>query len=831
MFMKSCTLLRAVAAALAFCSAIFSTAGDFTIGQYKYSELSVDGCVDIAVAANATVYGNITIPATVTYNGATYTIASIATDGFKNQTGITSVTIMGDGYEDNGTHYGFEIGAYAFYGCSKLTTFSATNIGTIGQSAFYNNKSLNDIDLTEEITSIGDYAFYNCESITSISFPASLEKIGAQSFERCYALETVDFNYSVSDDAIYGLKEIGERAFREDTKIEKLTFPITLEKIGAYAFYGNTSLKEITVPKSIKELSNYCFSTCSALEKISFEGGTNLTAIPSRAFTNCYALTEIIVGEGVSSISDYAFSTCKTLKRLTLPKSLTKIGDNALYGCTALDTVKCYSVTAPEFESTAFSSLTGNTVLLVPNPDNYASYKEYFHGGIGQLFTFEAATIESEEQESKKEITASDPQSFDDAIHALSDPSGDYVNADVTFTSDIRLDPTELDLGILSANNIFATLNRLPTVDNYNGIFNGSTVTNIAARTSGLFGTIGEDAEIDGLALDSATLYVDLTDEDAYTQVGNEIFIHLLAKKNLGDITNFGFHGRVIVDEDLAKGKDISVCLVDEDTEDATLTGFIYLDELETTGANKRCITIKQNLGVRNSKTAKIKMAKQKLRQAGGNKSLDGDEYEYSEEELNKMEREFDDDEFASGVVAYWLNYEGAGYTGNYTARWSQGKTVPIAATTKNGVSNALYAVDYGTTDMTHIISGKRFANNGSQITITYDQRPESITVGDTQILSYGDKSVTLTFDHTKAINFKFATTTKPSATAGPNAQTKVSVSGREITIEGADGKAKALYNAAGICVTSTTGNKLSAPAAGLYIAHFGNTVQKVILK
>ncbi len=829
MLMKNCiTPKAAVAALLALCTSSFAQADDvtFTIGDFTYTEL-IDGIVQIAASQGASITGELTIPATVTYNGTTYTIGTIAENGFKGQTGITSVTIKSDGYELEGELYGLEISQYAFYNCTSITSVSATNIGSIGKSAFYDNTSLASVDLTEGLAAIGDYAFYNCYSLTSVTFPTTLETIGLQSFQYCSSLQTVVFNYKVGDGSTYGLKSIGENAFCKAEKIEKLTFPITLQKIGAHAFDGNTSLKEITLPKSITELSDYCFMGCKTLEKVSFEGGTDL-AIPSRAFAYCDALNEIVIGEGVSSLSEYAFSTCSSLKKVTLPKSLLKIGANAFYDCTALDTLKCYAETAPEFESTAFSSLK-NAVLLVPDPENYSNYKEYFSGGIEKLFTFDDTT-EEEKPEEQKDIEAGDTQSFDDAFHALSDANGAYSDANVTFTSEITLTPTELDLGVLSANNIFATLDRLPTVEEYNGTFNGSTVANLATRTSGLFGTLGENAKVDGLALDNATLYVDLTDEDAYTQVGNEVFIHLLAKKNAGSVTNFGFHGQVIVDEDLAKGKDISICLVDEDTEDATLTGFIYLDEIVTTGSNKRCITIKQNLGVRNSKTAKIKMARQKLN-AGGNKSLDGEEFTYTEEELNKMEREFDDNEFASGVVAYWLNYEGAGYTGNYSARWSQGKTVPVAATVKNGVTNALYAVDYGTTDMNHITSGKRFANNGSQITITYDERPESITVGGTKLVAsaYGDNSVTLKFDHTKAIVMNFAT--KPTAATAPNAQVKVSVSGREISISGANGETKTLYSLTGATAATTAGNTLSAPAAGLYLVRVGKTTTKVIVK
>ena len=58
------------------------------------------------------------------------------------------------------------------------------------------------------------------------------------------------------------------------------------------------------------------------------------------------------------------------------------------------------------------------------------------------------------------------------------------------------------------------------------------------------------------------------------------------------------------------------------------------------------------------------------------------------------------------------------------TAKWAQGKTVPVAAKITDGVSNALYKVDYGTTNIKHLTSAPKFANNGSEITIEYSKKP-----------------------------------------------------------------------------------------------------------
>ena len=72
--------------------------------------------------------GEVVIPASVTYNGKTYSVTSISAIAFYGCTGLTSVTIP-----ETVT----SIGYLAFYGCTGLTSVTIPN----------------------SVTSIGDYAF------------------------------------------------------------------------------------------------------------------------------------------------------------------------------------------------------------------------------------------------------------------------------------------------------------------------------------------------------------------------------------------------------------------------------------------------------------------------------------------------------------------------------------------------------------------------------------------------------------------------------------------------------------------------------------------------
>ena len=675
---------------------------------------------------------------------------------------------------------------------------------------------------TYQIVAISDSSFKN-QLITSVELPAGVASIGKKAFAGCSNLKTI----TLSSD----LTLIDDSAF-SNSAIESISLPISLSYVGNFAFGECANLKSIAFPKNVSYIGEHCVSGCSSLETIVIEDGTKLEKWVTATFDNASAVTKIVLGDGISFIGDQAFSGLAAIESISLPNTLTSIGNKVFDGCVKLQTIKCYAVNPPYLWEGAFNGIGVDQITVyVPN-DSKSAYKATTAWGsvtsptlvFDDLYTF----VVADEVSDTVKFDVSTAQDFVEAFAALSDANSGYENATFDIENDVTFDKQVLDYGVLSAENIYTVIDKLPTIAKFDGIMNGAKIDNLTARSAGFFGTIGEDAEVSNLSFDNATLYADLTNSSAYTQDGDKIYIPLLAKTINGKVNGFGFTGDIIVDADLAKDKDITVYLADGAGENAEINGFVYLD-FATTGTNKRCITIKQNLGVRNSKTAKIKMAKQKLN-AGGNKSLDGDEYDYSDDELCKMVREFDDSEFASGVVAFWLNYEGAGYTGNYTARWSQGKTVPIAATTKNGVSDALYAVDYGTTDMTHITSGKRFANNGSQITIGYDAMPESITVGDTKVVNFGATSVTLTFDHSKPINIDFSA---KSTAEAPNVAENitVSVNGHTVTVSGADGLEKTIFGLSGAAVASSTGSELSVPAAGVYVVRVGARSFKVVLK
>ena len=64
-------------------------------------------------------------------------------------------------------------------------------VTSIGESAFYDCKSLTSVTIPDSVTSIGSGAFYWCTSLTSVTIPDSVTSIGTLAFEACFQLTSV----------------------------------------------------------------------------------------------------------------------------------------------------------------------------------------------------------------------------------------------------------------------------------------------------------------------------------------------------------------------------------------------------------------------------------------------------------------------------------------------------------------------------------------------------------------------------------------------------------------------------------------------------------------
>ena len=211
------------------------------------------------------------------------------------------------------------------------------------------------------VTSIGDSAFYDCTGLTNVTIPDSVTSIGESVFEGCSSLTSVTIGNGVTS-------------------------------IGYYAFKGCYNLEDIHITdietwckiSGLYNLMDYDISNSSKTLYLNNELITSLTipdsvtSIGNCAFSGCIGLTSITIPDSVTSIGVGAFEDCTGLTSIIIPNSVTSIGDHAFEGCLDLSSVTIgNSVTS--IGGSAFRYCTGLTSITIPDSVTSSGGSAFIH--------------------------------------------------------------------------------------------------------------------------------------------------------------------------------------------------------------------------------------------------------------------------------------------------------------------------------------------------------------------------------------------------------------------------------------------------------------------
>ena len=154
------------------------------------------------------------------------------------------------------------------------------------------------------------------------------------------------------------------------------------EKDGIYyMIYSTTSPCNVGV---VSGTINYTGSV-TIPETVTFNGVTYaVNFITGSAFSNCTKLTSVSIPNTVTEIGEWAFGNCSGLVTVSLPNAITKIYDYTFNGCSSLTSI-AIPETVTSLGEYAFGSCSGLTSIVIPGKTTYLG--EYVFFGCNGLTT------------------------------------------------------------------------------------------------------------------------------------------------------------------------------------------------------------------------------------------------------------------------------------------------------------------------------------------------------------------------------------------------------------------------------------------------------------
>lgn len=262
----------------------------------------------------------------------------------------------GDGTVDTNTSHTYSSAGKYTVTCDGT---SINNSGVLGQSDQSINYTCTAVRLTG-ITSVAVSAFNYCRSIQNIIISNSVTSLGNKVFWRNMSLKCAIIPTS--------LTSLPQYCFSENYSLEVISLPKETTSLNSYAFQYCTNIKTVTISDNIGTLGSSCFDGCSGIEELLFSKSGTLT-LNTYTFRGCRNLKTISLPSAVTTLNANLFENCTALQTLNLPTTITRIDSSVFvgdYNLKVLDFSQ-YTVIPNNINLSAFTGINSLLKIIVPD--------------------------------------------------------------------------------------------------------------------------------------------------------------------------------------------------------------------------------------------------------------------------------------------------------------------------------------------------------------------------------------------------------------------------------------------------------------------------------
>ncbi|NJB81272.1 hypothetical protein GGR97_000031 [Wenyingzhuangia aestuarii] len=442
-----------------------------SIAKDAFKQNSTITTVDLSGATNLTIIGQESFTGCTNLTTVTLPegLTHIEDFAFGGASALTSIVIPNSVTS---------LGNAVFTSCSSLTSAVVGNLVTELKSSVFNNcSSLVTVTLGSSVTSIGTYSFSGCTSLKNVivknttpiadlaasvfnalTLDAITLKVPNIASKELYELTSVwedfricvsftanslDFNITdetnntvelgynslhngsvvipatvIFDGIVYKVTAIANDAFKDNTDITSidLSGATNLRSIGNSAFRNSTNLQTVVIPSTVTSIGDYAFADTTNLEVVVFSEQTSDNSSAKISYQN--QANKIVVANSLTSIGAFAFSS-SGLTSITIPGTVTSIGERAFKNCNELETVIVENSNPIDIsDNNVFEGVILNNVsLIVPNDIAIATYQ---NTAVWQDFKSirEESTLDIEENVFHKEISLKITENQVEIVHS-----------------------------------------------------------------------------------------------------------------------------------------------------------------------------------------------------------------------------------------------------------------------------------------------------------------------------------------------------------------------------------------------------------------------------